>query len=245
MRFYDPADYTDASCALFVDGVLSGTHDDYASAMLKAFELGDDVRKHVRYVPSPLHPPPEARMADEAARERACVVRKSSDALFMRRQLCGTPNAWSNTAAALSIQAVRCLRIAASRCNAGRHATAAALEVALCCAHTLAQFCAHVPELRRCVRQTATSCGDPLRRAVCEEVSKETVASAGVSANDGLADLFRRWYRYADGSDAIVAAWHASADMRSRRWRPVCEQGRRSGTINHGGRFIPEQKRRA
>jgi len=222
--FYRPEDYVqEGTCAVFREGEFTEVRREYESALTLAFREGGNGR--VRFVPSLLHRPRAACMVDSAARKRVCIVRKSSDALYARGHVCGGPDRWEDTAAAMGKQVARLLSFFRNPGAPERERAHAenVLEVAMHTLRTLAFFCDHVPELRDHVRDRLRSAAS--RGSSDDDDSEHCVLSAAlgerVESRRWTLAWFLRWYAYCgEDGDVTVGVHHAMEEADKRGVRP-------------------------
>lgn len=220
-RFYRADDYVGGgACALFHGGELTGTAEDFGEALKTAFREGANDR--VLFVPSSLNLPHAAVMTTEASRKRVSIVRKSSDALYVRRHVCGGPDSWDDTAIALTTQVSRLLGVCEAYMTRGvasvvRPEVEVALEVAMLTLRTLAFFCAHEPELsvRVRIRERARARSSVVLD-VLEQQPRRREPLWRSQRRSWTHDWFLRWYTYCgEDGDVAVAVHHAMAEART------------------------------
>jgi len=223
-RFYRPDDYAneEASAAVFRDGHFTDVRDDFRKALLLAFHRGMNDR--VSFVPSPLNLPRVACMTgDQDARKRVCIVRKSSDALYVHGQTCGAPNCWRDTVIATVTKVSRLLKVCEaflSRGEADVGHVGEALGVAIHTLRTLAFFCSHEPELRAYVRERVRRL-----RGHRDKRAEASVLLAALTPPDAATTAcllrgcetlrwFLRWYAYCgEDGDVAVGVHHAVTNV--------------------------------
>lgn len=172
VRFFDPGNYPDQTCAIFDQGNLVGFSDDFAGSMKTSLSGGsggsaESDRGKARYAVSLLHPPYSNLNGHRL--EQVNTVRKSMDAIFAAGQRCGSKNAWINTVTALLAQASSLFLSAASQYRSeynGQHRRQSVcaypylhqsesigveekLEAAFCAVRNLDHYCSTCHEVKR------------------------------------------------------------------------------------------------
>lgn len=238
-RYFIHDDYWDVGCFVFHGDSCVGWYDDYGKATTERCFVAREKttttgqRKKLGCALSMANPPrTEAMVGDAARRARVCIVRKSSDSIFVNKQTCGSRNSWRNTKLALFSQLTRAMYDATNATTTTMCRTYH--EVAFSALNNLRFFCLHVPELRSLVRSESEpsspsvppcfshaiwNLASPM--AVCESFELDDVARKSAEKTRSSCMRIRnacivlaRWFPYSMESDIGVASHHASIDMR-------------------------------
>lgn len=231
-RFFDPDNYPDQTCAIYVDGRLIGFHDDFALAVRKAFSIScTGFDRKVRFSISLLSAPYSNLSAYR--REQTDIVRKSMDAVFVRDQRFGSKNSWSDTAMALLIQAEsqflkatyydhfasirRCKHddVFVSVCEQNGLTVEDLLEVGFSSANNLRFYCETNNEVKQFLLDRLLT-SSPLKRIIseaclqtlaCKRLMDDKPMMKNYSECERIASMtFLRWFDFSKDSDNRVTA---------------------------------------